>query len=112
MKMKDRFRRGKGSLGYLVAAFLVVAAGATLSAWAANRYPSWSGTAGDYTDPAMWYEGIVADAAGDCANLSRTDAGEATAYIREGMAITNGWINCGRTNDFNIVMSGGYVHFT
>ena len=25
------------------------------------------------------------------------------------MTITNGWINCGRTNDFNIVMSGGYV---
>ena len=76
----------------------------------ASRYPSWSGTAGDYTDPAMWYEGIVADVAGDCANLARTAAGEATAYIREGMVITNGWINCGRTNDFNIVMSGGYVH--
>ena len=75
----------------------------------ASRYPSWSGTAGDYTDPAMWYNGIVADVAGDCANLSRTAAGEATAYIREGMTITNGWINCGRTNDFNIVMSGGYV---
>ena len=111
MKMNDRFRRGKAPLGYLVAAFLVIATGATLSAWAANasRYPSWSGTAGDYTDPAMWYNGIAADVAGDCANLSRTAAGEATAYIREGMTITNGWINCGRTNDFNIVMSGGYV---
>lgn len=85
--------------------FLVVVA--ALNAQAASRYPSWSGTEGDYTDPAMWYEGIVADAAGDCANLSRTAAGEAIAYIRDGMSITNGWINCGRTNDFSIVMSGG-----
>ena len=75
----------------------------------ASRYPSWSGTEGDYTNSVMWYKGTVANAAGDCANLSRTAAGEATAYIREGMVITNGWINCGRTNDFNIVMSGGYV---
>ncbi len=109
MKENDRFRRRTGPLGYLVAVFLMIA---TLSAWAAtaSRYPSWSGTAGDYTDPAMWYNGIVANVSGDCANLARTAAGEATAYIREGMVITNGWINCGRTNDFNIVMSGGYVH--
>ena len=109
MKENDRFPRRTGPLGYLVAVFLMIA---TLSAWAAtaSRYPSWSGTAGDYTDPAMWYNGIVANVSGDCANLARTAEGEATAYIREGMVITNGWINCGRTNDFNIVMSGGYVH--
>ena len=69
----------------------------------------WCGTAGDYTDSAMWDGGVVPGKKDDCADLSRTAAGEGTAYIREGMNISHGWINCGRTNDFTIVMSGGYV---
>ena len=70
----------------------------------------WCGTEGDYTNPDMWDGGVVPSTGTDCADLSRTSAGEAVGYIRDGMNITNGWINCGRTNDFTLVMSGGYVH--
>lgn len=56
---------------------------------------SWSGTDGDYTDSAMWYNGIVAETKDDCVELSCTAAGAATAYIREGMCITNGCFSVG-----------------
>ena len=69
----------------------------------------WCGTEGDYTNPDMWDGGVVPSTGTDCADLSRTSAGEAVGYIRDGMNITNGWINCGRTNDFTLVMSGGHI---
>ena len=52
MKENDRFRRGKGPLGYLVAAFLMIA---TLSAWAVDR-ATWTGSAGNglFLDPDNW----------------------------------------------------------
>ncbi|MBO7684366.1 MAG: autotransporter-associated beta strand repeat-containing protein [Kiritimatiellae bacterium] len=70
----------------------------------------WCGTEGDFTDPDMWDGGVVPTGDNNyCADLSSTSAGAGIGYIRDGMNITNGWINCGRTNDFTLVMSGGYV---
>ena len=109
MKMNCGFRRGDGPLEHLVAVFLAVTVLPFVAQAATHR--TWSGTVGDYTDPAMWDGGIV-NGPGECGDLSSTDQGAGLAYIREGMSITNGWINCGRTNDFTIVMSGGYVQLT
>lgn len=70
----------------------------------------WCGTEGDFSDPDMWDGGVVPTGNNNyCADLSSTSAGAGVGYIRDGMNITNGWINCGRTNDFTLVMTGGYV---
>ena len=52
MKVNEQFRRGKGPLGYLVAAFLVIAA---LPLQAADR-ATWTGSAGNglFLDPGNW----------------------------------------------------------
>ena len=52
MKVNEKFRRGKGPLGYLVAAFLVIAA---LPLQAADR-ATWTGSAGNglFLDPGNW----------------------------------------------------------
>ena len=98
------------SFARVAAMALVVEASVALPSFAATHI-TWAGATGDYTDPSMWVGG-VAPGPGVCADLSRVSDENATAYIRDGMSITNGWINCAYSNDVTIAMSGGYVHLT
>ena len=98
------------SFARVAAMALVVEASVALPSFAATHI-TWAGATGDYTDPSMWVGGVV-PGPGVCADLSRVSDENATAYIRDGMSITNGWINCAYSNDVTIAMSVGYVHLT
>ena len=62
-KMNCRSRGRKGLLGYLAAAFLAVAASATLTAFGETPLYSWIGANGNFSDAGNWQNGAVPPAA-------------------------------------------------